>query len=116
MPDVLHSVREMLLSSLHEIIVAATAGVILYIRSWVQSHVAVRAAEDAERQPDLLNHEKKIRAMAAVRNKLPVGIRPLTTGGLGRLVDSAVPKAKKRVSDRPGPPSEPPSTPNLGNA
>lgn len=107
MSAVIDTVRELLLSSFKEILAAGTAGVVLYVRAWWQSHAAVNAAEEVERQtPALPGPEKKRIAMMAVHERLPRGVRPLSEGGLDRLVQKSVPEAKKRVSKRPSAPPE----------
>lgn len=111
----LQSIQDLLLSSFKEILSAVTIGVVLFIRAWVQSHVATKVAEDVERdsnsrqangQDPLQGHEKKAIAMATVQQSLPLGVRPFTTGSLDRLVEKVVPAAKKRVSERPAPPDK----------
>jgi hypothetical protein len=101
--DQLH---DLLFSSFKEILGALTAGIVLYVRAWVQARVAVQAAEAMQRsEPDLHGSVKKLRVMQDVKDALPMGVRPLTDKGLGKLVENAVPKAKKRIeSSRPPPP------------
>jgi len=95
--------QELFLSSFKEILAAATAAAVLYMRAWVQARVAVQAAEAMQRsEPYLPGKEKKSRVMRNVKSALPPGFRPLTDKGLDHLVERAVPKAKKRASTPPG--------------
>lgn len=97
----IETLRDLLLSSATEILTAVTAGAVLYVRAWVQKRVALIATSDQEGM-GMPGVEKKQRALASVRKRLPMGVRPLTEKGLDKLVEEAVPEAKKRTSTRPG--------------
>lgn len=98
MEDVLELVRPYLI----EILAALTAAAVTVIRVWVQRWAAVKAAEEQERENGgLPGAEKKARAMQRVTDTLPPGVRPLTRAALDKLVEDAVPEARKRASDRP---------------
>lgn len=98
MEDVLELVRPYLA----EVVAALAAAAVTVIRVWVQRWAAVKAAEEQERQNGgLPGTEKKERAMKQVTDTLPPGVRPLTRAGLDKLVEDAVPEARKRASDNP---------------
>jgi hypothetical protein len=81
-----------------EILAALTAALVTLIRAWVQQRVAMKAAEKQERaNHGLPGVEKKVRAMEQVTSELPLGVRPFTQAGLGRLIEAA----HKRISDKP---------------
>lgn len=93
-----------------QVLAALLVAAVAVIRAWLQRHVALAEATNAELesharvnagQPALPGHEKKARAMEAVAKRLPLGVRPVTVGGLNRLVEAQVPKAKKNSTPPP---------------
>jgi hypothetical protein len=88
-----------------QILGAITTAAVLFVRAWVQKHVAVLATAQAEtrsQETPMAGAEKKTAAIAHVCEKLPLGVRPLTKGGMSRLVENAVPAGKaKASSNRP---------------
>lgn len=95
-------VLELLMPYVTEILAALTLAVVTLIRAWVQQRVAVMAAEKQERENATLpGQEKKARAKEHVVSVLPRGARPFTEAALDKLVEKAMPEARKRVSDKP---------------
>lgn len=95
-------VFELVRPYLVEILGALSAALVTLIRIWVQKRVALAAAEKQEREGNgLPGTEKKARAVKHVTDTLPPGVRPFTQAGLDKLVEGAVPAARKRVSDKP---------------
>lgn len=93
---------ELLQPYLTEILGALTAAAVTLIRVWVQQRVALKAAEKQEREnADLSGAEKKARAIEHVTSTLPIGVRPFTEAALDKLVESMLPEARKRASDKP---------------
>ncbi|MFQ5339940.1 MAG: hypothetical protein ACE5F6_00180 [Anaerolineae bacterium] len=98
----MEEVLELVKPYLIEVVAALVAAAVTVIRVWVQKWAAVKAAEEQERQNGgLPGTKKKARAMDKVTNTLPLGVRPLTQAGLDKLVEDAVPEARKRASYRP---------------
>jgi hypothetical protein len=98
MEELLELVRPYLV----ELVGALTAAAVTLIRIWIQRKVALAAAEKQEREGNgLPGVEKKAKAIEHVSSTLPPGVRPFTRSGLDKLVEDAVPEARKRVSDSP---------------
>ena len=96
---------------LTELVTAAVAAAIFWLRAQLHKRIAVGATEEAElwahgAGEKQAGQAKKVRAKAAVM-ALPPFVRPLSEKGLDRVVEKAVPKgrerarAKIRVSEAP---------------
>ncbi len=89
---------------------ALAVALVAVFRAWLQKHVALSETTrvELEAQARVSNglsvwqgYEKKAIAMEGVIAALPLGVRPITRARLGRLVEAAVPKARKIASNPP---------------
>lgn len=88
---------------LKPVVIALAATIIAVARAWVQKHAAVLATAAVEKEsrtqarmgiPPLPSEAKKKRAMRMTADALPLGVRPFSKKGLGKLVEKALPAGR----------------------
>ncbi|NIR31667.1 MAG: hypothetical protein GWN84_20615 [Gammaproteobacteria bacterium] len=82
-----------------ELVGLAAAVLAAWLRAQLQRRAAVGACAAAE-QTGLPGREKHRRAVEGVRERLPLGVRPLTREGLEELVETSVPEGRRRARGR----------------
>lgn len=93
------AIWELVLPYLKEILSAVTIFVVTGLRLFWQKRAAVDATEYAQRQGGN-GASKKVIAEGKIAD-MPRFLRPMTDGGVEKLIERAVPAGQKRVSLAP---------------
>lgn len=96
MDELLLMVLEAAKPYLMELVSAGLAALILWLRARAQV-VVMRGQVASLERAEMPVAAKKAAAMAEATRRLPLGIRPLTTTGMGTLVERALQDVRKQA-------------------